>query len=51
MMIWRCRMVRFVTSFFWEVPKRRMYKLYPQYNNFSQAQEEWDGFCESLKEC
>jgi transposase len=35
----------------WWVLKRRMYKLYPQYNNFSQAQEEWDGFCEALKEC
>jgi transposase len=35
----------------WWVLKRRMYKLYPQYNNFGQAQEEWDGFCEALKEC
>jgi transposase len=35
----------------WWVLKRRMYKLYPQYNSFSQTQEEWDGFCEALKEC
>jgi transposase len=35
----------------WHALKRRMFKLYPQYNNWSQAQEEWDGFCEALKEC
>jgi transposase len=35
----------------WWVLKRRMYKLYPQYNNYSQAQDEWDGFCEALKVC
>jgi transposase len=34
----------------WWVLKRRMFKLYPQYNNYSKAQEEWDGFCEALKE-
>jgi hypothetical protein len=28
-----------------------MFKLYPQYNNYSKAQEEWDGFCKALKEC
>jgi transposase len=31
----------------WHALKRRMFKLYPQYNNWSQAQEEWDGFCEA----
>jgi transposase len=35
----------------WWVLKRRMFKLYPQYNNYSQAEEEWKGFCEALKEC
>jgi transposase len=35
----------------WWVLKKRMYKLYPQYNNWSKAAEEWEGFCESLKEC
>jgi transposase len=35
----------------WWVLKRRMFRLYPQYNNYSKAQEEWDGFCEALKEC
>jgi hypothetical protein len=28
-----------------------MYSLYPQYKNWSQAEEEWGGFCEALKEC
>jgi hypothetical protein len=35
----------------WWVLKRRMFKLYPQYNNYSQAEEEWGGFCDALKEC
>ncbi|KAI1518219.1 Transposase [Pyrenophora tritici-repentis] len=35
----------------WWALKRRMYKHYPQYNNLSQAEEEWDRFCEALKEC
>jgi transposase len=35
----------------WWVLKRRMFKLCPQYNNYSRAQDEWDGFCEALKEC
>jgi transposase len=35
----------------WWVLKRCMCKLYPQYNNYSQAQDEWDGFCEALKVC
>ena len=35
----------------WWVLKRRMFKLYPQYTNYSKAQEEWDGFCKALKEC
>ena len=35
----------------WWVLKRRMFKLYPQYNNYSQVEEEWEGFCEALKEC
>jgi hypothetical protein len=28
-----------------------MYKQYPQYNNYRTAEEEWEGFCEALKEC
>jgi transposase len=35
----------------WWALKKRMYKYYPQYNNFSIAEEEWEGFCEALKEC
>jgi transposase len=35
----------------WYHLKRRMYKFYPQYNNYMRAQEEWDGFCRALKEC
>jgi transposase len=35
----------------WWVLKKRMHKIYPQYNNYSQAEEEWDSFCEALKEC
>jgi hypothetical protein len=35
----------------WWHLKKRMHKFYPQYNNFSTAQEEWDGFCEALKQC
>jgi transposase len=35
----------------WWAFKRRMYKHYPQHNYLSQAEEEWDRFCEALKEC
>ena len=35
----------------WHTLKRRMFKYYPQFNNWSQAEEEWEGFCEALKEC
>jgi transposase len=35
----------------WWHLKKRMFIYYPQYNNLSKAQEEWDGFCEALKEC
>jgi transposase len=35
----------------WWHLKKSMYKRYPQYNNYSRAKEEWDGFCEALKEC
>ncbi|KNG52888.1 x-pro dipeptidyl-peptidase protein [Stemphylium lycopersici] len=35
----------------WWHLKKSMYKRYPQYNNYSRATEEWDGFCEALKEC
>jgi transposase len=35
----------------WRVLKKRMSKLYPQYNNYSKSQEEWVSFCEALKEC
>jgi hypothetical protein len=26
-----------------------MHKFYPQYNNYSVDEEEWDGFCEALE--
>jgi hypothetical protein len=35
----------------WWHLKKRMHKFYPQYNNYSVAEEEWEGFCEALKEC
>ncbi|KAF2844102.1 hypothetical protein T440DRAFT_354814, partial [Plenodomus tracheiphilus IPT5] len=35
----------------WWALKKRMFKFYPQYNNYMRAQEEWDSFCEALKEC
>jgi transposase len=35
----------------WWALKKRMYKHYPQYNNLSQAEEEWEGFVEALQEC
>jgi transposase len=35
----------------WWALKRWMYKHYLQYNNLSQAKEEWNGFCKALKEC
>jgi transposase len=35
----------------WWVLKKCMHKHYPQYNNLSQAEEEWEGFCEALKSC
>jgi transposase len=35
----------------WYHLKKRMYKFYPQYNNYMRAVEEWDGFCRALKEC
>jgi hypothetical protein len=35
----------------WWVLKKRMHKHYSQYNNLSQAEEEWEGFCEALKSC
>ena len=28
----------------WWHLKKRMYKLYPQYDNYSEAEEEWNGF-------
>jgi hypothetical protein len=28
-----------------------MFKHYSQYNNYSKAAEEWEGFCKALKEC
>jgi hypothetical protein len=31
------------------VLKKLVFKRYPQYNNYSRAQEEWDGFCTALK--
>jgi transposase len=35
----------------WWYLKKRMYYFYPQYNNYSKAEEEWGGFCEALREC
>ena len=35
----------------WWHLKKRMFKHYPQYNNYSTAIEEWEGFVEALKEC
>ena len=35
----------------WWALKRRMFKHYPQYNNYSKVAEEWEGFCEALKKC
>jgi transposase len=35
----------------WWMLKRLVYKHYLQYNNFSKAEEEWEGFCEALKRC
>jgi transposase len=35
----------------WWRLKKMMHKQYPQYNNLSDAQEEWEGFCEALKAC
>jgi transposase len=35
----------------WRRLKRFMFKYYPQYNNYSRAEEEWDSFCEALKKC
>jgi transposase len=36
---------------FWWHLKKRMFKNYPQYSNYSVAQEEWERFCDALKEC
>ena len=35
----------------WWVLKRRMNKFYPQYDNYSYSEEQWDGFCYALKDC
>jgi hypothetical protein len=35
----------------WWHLKKLIFKRYPQYNNFSRAEEEWEGFCEALKVC
>ena len=35
----------------WWYIKKSMYYLYPQYNNYNKAEEEWNGFCEALREC
>jgi transposase len=35
----------------WWYLKKSMYRRYPQYNNHSRAEEEWDGLCEALKQC
>jgi hypothetical protein len=38
-------------EYLWWHLKKRMYKQYPQYNNYRMAEKEWDRFCEALKEC
>jgi transposase len=35
----------------WSHLKKHMFKYYPQYNNYSIAKQEWEGFCDALKEC
>jgi transposase len=35
----------------WWVLKKMVFKRYPQYSNYSRAQEEWEGFCEALQTC
>jgi hypothetical protein len=35
----------------WWVHKKRMHKFYPEHNNYSKAEEEWDGFCNAIKKC
>lgn len=35
----------------WWALKRRMDDFYSQYRDHSQTQEEWNGFCEALKDC
>jgi transposase len=35
----------------WWALKKRIYRHYPQYNNLSQAEEEWEGLVEALQEC
>jgi hypothetical protein len=35
----------------WWHLKKRMHKFYPQFNNYSRAEDEWEAFCEALKEC
>ena len=39
-----------IEHLWWQL-KRRMNKFYPQYNNYSETQEQWDGFCYALKDC
>jgi transposase len=39
-----------IEHFWWHL-KKRMYKQYPQCNNYCMAEKEWDGFCDALKEC
>jgi transposase len=35
----------------WWHLKKLVFTRYPQYNNISKAEEEWDGFCSALKTC
>jgi hypothetical protein len=39
-----------IEHLWWQL-KKHMYRLYPQFNNFSRAEEEWEGFCNALQEC
>jgi transposase len=38
-------------EYLWWHLKKRMFKHYPWFNNYSTAEEEWNDFCEALQEC
>jgi hypothetical protein len=39
-----------IEQLWWHLKKRK-FKHYPQFNNYSIAREEWNDFCEALQEC